>query len=88
MRIKLIILGLAILFVNNIVLADNTENSAKNYASGVICSRSQRRCVVGEHVIRTNGRKPLYIRDGVVCTPNKRTCTNGFSWMHSNKPLF
>lgn len=88
MNNKVIILGLMLFTACSNLCFSKDNSNAHIFSAGIICTSNQKRCVVGEHVIRTNGHRPLYIKDGVVCTPNRRTCTNGFSWMHSNKPLF
>jgi len=91
MNKRIIILGLIFCTLcSGICLSsdDNiVEEQTNTNASGVICSRNKKRCMVGQHLIKTNGRRPLYIRDGIVCTPDRRNCTNGFSWMRSNKPI-
>ncbi len=89
MKYKFILLGLLIsTSFSMFCFASDINDDTQLNATGVICSRNKKSCIVGNHRIKTNGHKPLYIKDGVVCAPNRRICTNGFSWMRSNKPLY
>ena len=55
----------------------------------VLCGKSRKVCTVGRHVMRSSS-KPLYV-DGsgrIVCSADKKTCTNGYKYEKSSKPLF
>ena len=57
-------------------------------APAVLCSKSKRVCAVGRHVMRSNS-KPLYVDlDGIVCSPDKKTCTNGYKYEKSSEPQY
>ena len=57
-------------------------------APGVLCAKSNKVCAVGRHVMRSNS-KPLYVHmDGIVCSPDKKTCTNGYKYEKSSEPQY
>ena len=57
-------------------------------AKFVLCTKARRVCTVGEKTLKSGGVKPLYVLDGIVCTTNKKTCTNGYSVITSSEPLY
>lgn len=58
-------------------------------SGGVMCNKKMTKCSIGKYIMRSNTQhKPLYVRDGVVCNYKKTTCTNGFTYIHSTKPIY
>lgn len=63
-----------------IILSANVfaEETIQNTPQFVLCNSTQTRCTIGTYTLRSNG-KPLYVNGGIMCTSDKKLCTNGYS---------
>ncbi len=49
-----------------------------------MCMTGNTLCAIGKYVMTSSTSKPLYVEGNMVCTSDKRICTNGYWVMYSN----
>ena len=77
-------------FISGTEVVNSSRSNYKTVenAPGIVCREDMRKCLIGRHVVVTNSKQPLYVKEGIVCKPNRRVCSNGFTWIRSTKPLY
>ena len=64
------------------------QEVSKNLDMSTMSTQNNRTCTIGRYIL-TNASKssPLYVQGGIVCSSDKKVCTNGYSVMKSGVPL-
>ena len=77
----------SLLFSSNQVFA-NVNKGMDPFFTMAMCTDGNKICAIGKQIMRTNDPQGLYVAGGVVCTPDRTICTNGFYTLRSTKPIF
>ena len=66
------------------VMMNNNGISVSNEIYTPMCMTGNILCAIGKYVMTSSTSKPLYVEGNMVCTSDKRICTNGYWVMYSN----
>ena len=60
------------------VVSSDNQTSISSQIYTPMCMTGNTLCAIGKYVMSSSTSKPLYVEGNMVCTNDRRICTNGY----------